>query len=49
MNWGAASLESVYQNALVIAFRQANLKALPQARMSVAFRGRTWVTFLFVP
>ena len=36
---GSGFLESVYQSALIIAFRQANLKTLSQVRMSVAFRG----------
>ncbi len=43
---GSGFLESVYQNALGIAFRQANMKALSQARMSVAFRGENVGDFI---
>jgi GxxExxY protein len=43
---GSGFLESVYQNALVIAFRQANIKALSQVRMSVAFRGENVGDFI---
>jgi len=43
---GGGFLESVYQNAFVIAFRDANMKALPQVRMRVAFRGETVGDFI---
>ncbi|GAB4488670.1 MAG: GxxExxY protein [Anaerolineales bacterium] len=43
---GSGFLESVYQNALGIAFRQANMKALSQVRMSVAFRGENVGDFI---
>lgn len=43
---GSGFIESVYQNALGIAFRQANMKALSQVRMSVAFRGENVGDFI---
>lgn len=43
---GSGFLESVYQNTLGIAFRQANMKALSQARMSVVFRGENAGDFI---
>ncbi len=36
---GAGFLESVYQNAMLIALRQKGLKAQPQYPLSVCFRG----------
>lgn len=36
---GAGFLEAVYQNALLIALKQKNLKVIPQMPLSVMFRG----------
>jgi len=36
---GNGFLESVYEKALVVALRQRNIKAVPQAPVSVEFRG----------
>ncbi len=37
---GAGFLESVYLNALLIVLRQYGLKAIPQVRIKVEFRGQ---------
>lgn len=36
---GSGFLESVYQNALLIVLRQMGMKAVPQVRIKVEFRG----------
>lgn len=43
---GSGFVESVYQNALPIAFRQEGMSALSQVRMSVVFRGENVGDFI---
>jgi len=43
---GAGFLESVYENALLIALRQKGMSAKPQVRLEVQFRGVTVGNFV---